>query len=259
MIYLIYVKLRYKCARRDVSNSKKYEKKGEAFFFFAVILFFSRFVSLCSFLVSFCRFFFICLSFFRTALPDRRAATARVLRQDVACRRSQKLLLGIFLHIHTHRARAVVCVYACVSARCSMSGDAGSSSSSRTGRLLKFCFSSAVALSGSLVLALPLFLCRATAPCTCAQFNFLLKLWQPPWNERTTKAKRRRSIASIMKAHSWQCCCCCQCQPLSCFFVLWEIMLSYALSLALAELSRSAVRASCVSTLRTYFKACTPG
>lgn len=175
------------CARRDVSNSKEV-KKRQSFFSLLLFYFFSfRFALFVSFR------FVAYLSFFRTALPDRRAATARVLRQDVACRRSQKLLLGIFLHIHSESGGCVyvcmrVCVCAglcvCVSARCSMSGDAGSSSNTSTGRLLKFCFCShsspSLSLAGSRARSpsLPL------PPCTCAQFNFLLQLWQPPWHER---------------------------------------------------------------------------
>lgn len=146
-----------------LATARSTRKKAKLSFFLLLFYFFSfRFALFVScFVLSF--FFLYLLEF----LPHGTSRQASSHGASVATGRrmptqSKTFARDIFAHTHTHRARAVVCVYACVSARCSMSGDAGSSSSSSTGRLLKFCFSSAVALSGSLVLALPLFLCRAT-------------------------------------------------------------------------------------------------
>lgn len=103
--------------RRDVSNSKKKEKR-RSFSSFWCCYFFDFF----SFRFG---FGFLCVSrviFIIEFLPhgtSRQASShgASVLRQDIACRRSQKLLLGIFLHTYTARAVRMclrVCVPVCV-------------------------------------------------------------------------------------------------------------------------------------------------
>lgn len=248
------------CAtRRDVSNSKKKEKRRSFSSFWCCYFFWF-------FLVSLWLWLFVCVSCYFSIefLPhgtSRQASShgASVLRQDIACRRSQKLLLGIFLHTYT--ARAVrMCLYVCVcicmcvslcvcvSARCSMSGDAGSGS---TGCLLKFCFSSASlpSLSASLSLCLSLFRLFLFPPplplplvLPALALNFI-SFWN--FGSRLGKRQKPNAGAALPTKHNESSAG--NAASAQLFFLRWEIMLS-------AMLSLNGVRSLSLATISLYCK-----